>query len=189
MTDRSAAPLDTLTLGGLDPRDLIAPNFRVYELTKSEVAARLGIDNAFPGDAELQAAVYLARNVLQVLRNAFGSFTPNSVFRSQETERALKKKPAGWISTSQHTQGYACDVEIPGKSTLELAMWARDNLADYDQIICECFDPRQGPNSGWVHISVKAPGRGGNRRQLLSYIRDAGSGRWIYVTGLRQTID
>lgn len=188
MTDRSTTPLDKITLRALDLQDLIAPNFHVFELTKSEVASRLGIDNGFPGDAELQAAVYLARNVLQVLRDKFGSFAPNSVFRSQATERALKQKPAGWISTSQHTRGCACDVEIPGKSTLELAKWARDNLADYDQIICECFDPRQGPNSGWVHISVKAPGQGANRRQQLSYIRDPRSGQWIYETGLKQAV-
>lgn len=188
MTDRSTAPIETIKLQGLDPRDLIAPNFRVCELTKSEVASRLGIDNSFPSDAELQAAVYVARNVLQVMRDKLGGFSPNSVFRSQATERALKQKPAGWISTSQHTQGCACDVEIPGKSTLELARWVRDNLADYDQIICECFDPRQGPNSGWVHVSLKAPDKGANRRQLLSYIRDPASGQWIYVPGLKQAV-
>ncbi len=188
MTDRSTAPLASFKLEGLDPQDLVAPNFRAYELTRSEVASRLRIDNSFSRDAELAAAVYLARNVLQVLRNQFGSFTPNSVFRSQATERALKGKPAGWISTSQHTQGCACDVEIAGKSTLELAQWASDKLADFDQIICECFDPREGPNSGWVHISVKAPEQGANRRQLLSYIRDPGSGHWIYVPGLKQAV-
>jgi len=94
----------------------------------------------------------------------------------------LKRKPAGWISTSQHTQGCACDVEIVGKSTLDLARWAADNLPDYDQIICECFDSREGPNSGWVHISLKAPGQGVNRKELLSYIRN-GSGGKVGVCG------
>lgn len=188
MTDRSTAPLESFGFAGLDPRDLIAPNFRVYELTKSETASRLGVNNAFPGDQELRAAIYLARQVLQPIREAFGSFTPNSVFRSQALERAMKKKPAGWISTSQHTQGCACDVEIPGKSTLELAQWARDNLPEFDQIICECYDPREGPNSGWVHISIKAPGQGANRRNLLSYIRNPGNGQMIYVQGLRSSV-
>lgn len=185
VADHSRTPIEDLTLAGIAPRDLVAPNFRAYELTKSELAARLGIDNRFGSDSELRSAVHLAREVLQPLRDAFGSFTPNSVYRSQETERALKRKPSGWISTSQHTLGCACDVEIPGMSTLELAEWARDHLA-FDQIICECFDPREGPNAGWVHISLKRPALGDNRGQLLSYVRDDG-GRWAYVEGLAAT--
>ena len=185
MANYTRTKLENLSLANLGPQDSIAPNFSVYELTRSELASRLGVDNAFASDTELQAAVHLARRVLQPIRNAFGSFTPNSVYRSQALERALKGKPSGWLSTSQHTQGCACDVEIAGKSTLELAQWAADNLADFDQIICECYDPREGPNSGWVHISLKPPQQGNNRRQLLSYVRDTDSGRWIYVEGLR----
>lgn len=188
MTDLSDIELEGLRRAGLDPMDLVAPNFRVHELTRSETASRLGIDNAFPGDHELRAAVHLARNVLQPIRDAFGGFSPNSVFRGQALERALKRKPAGWISTSQHTLGCACDVEIPGKSTLDLAKWAADTLPNYDQIICECYDPRKGPNSGWVHISLKAPEGGDNRKNLLSYIRDPESGLLVYVQGLRQSV-
>jgi hypothetical protein len=188
MVNQSRTKLENLSLGRLDPQDLIAPNFRVYELTRSELASRLGVDNAFPGDRELRAAVNLARQVLQPIRKAFGAFTPNSVFRSQALERVLKQKPSGWLSTSQHTQGCACDIEIVGKSTLELARWAAEKLPDYDQIICECHDPREGPNSGWVHISLKPPGQTVNRKELLSYIRDRNSGQWVYVQGLRATV-
>jgi hypothetical protein len=188
MTNRSRTRLENLHLANLAPGDLIAANFHLYELTRSGLASRLGIDNTFPGDRELQAAVYLARKVLQLIRREFGPFTPNSVFRSQALERALKHKPGGWISTSQHTRGCACDVEIAGNTTLEVAWWAADNLRDYDQIICECFDPRQGPNSGWVHISLKSPELGTNRRNLLSYIRDPDSGQMVYVQGLRESV-
>lgn len=177
--------LENLSLADVSAQDLIATNFYVYELTRSELANRLGVDNTFASDSELRAAVYLARKVLQPIRDAFGSFTPNSVYRSQALERILKRKPSGWLSTSQHTLGCACDVEIAGKSTLELAQWVASNLPEFDQIICECFDPREGPNSGWVHISLKPPQRGENRRQLLSYVRDGTSRRWIYVEGLR----
>lgn len=183
----SRTRLDNLTLQGLDPQDLIAPNFRVYELTRSEIASRMGVDNSLPGDRELRAAVNLARKVLQPIRDHFGGFTPNSVFRSQALERALKQKPSGWLSTSQHTQGCAADIEIVAKSTLELAQWAAANLPEFDQIICECYDPREGPNSGWVHVSLKTPEMGLNRRNLLSYIRDPASRQWIYVQGLRES--
>jgi epoxyqueuosine reductase len=61
----------------------------------------------------------------------------------------------------------------------------RATLPDFDQIICECYDPRKGPNSGWVHVSLLPPGAGRNRRQVLSYVVDAASGRLVYVDGLR----
>lgn len=182
--DYSRTPLDEIPLAGLPPRALIAPNFRMYELSKSDLAARLGIDNAFACEAELRAAIHLARHVLQPIRDAFGSFSPNSVYRSQRLERALKNKPASWLSTSQHARGEACDIEIVGKPTLELAAWVKTHLADFDQVICECYDPAKGPNSGWVHISLKPPGAGNNRQQCLSYVRDPASGRLVYVSGL-----
>lgn len=183
--DGATTEIARLTLAELSPRSRISPHFRLHELTRSEVAARHGIDNSFPSDDELRAAVYLVREVLEPIREEFGAFSPNSVFRSQALERALKSKPSTWISTSQHTKGEACDVEIPGRSTLALAEWARDNLPAYDQIICECYDEAKGPNSGWVHISLVAPERGVNRRDLLSYIKDPVTGRMIYVQGLR----
>ena len=185
--DLSATPLSAISLAGLDPRTLVAPNFRVYELSRSELAARRGIANSFANDAELRAAINLARQVLQPIRETFGAFSPNSVYRSQALERALKNKPATWLSTSQHTKGEACDIEIVGQTTLALAIWARDHLADFDQIICECYDPRQGPNSGWVHISLKTPDSSSNRRQCLSWVCDPASGQLVYVTGLGPT--
>jgi hypothetical protein len=184
MKDRLQETLERFAIDNVDPRDRVCANFRIHELTRSELAARRGIDNGFETDAQLRAAVHLARQVLQPIRDAFGAFTPNSVFRSQALERALKHRPASWISTSQHTQGCACDVEIPGVPTLELAQWAATHLDDFDQIICECYDPRKGPNAGWVHISLRAPGAGDNRRAKLSYIRHPGTGRMVYVTGL-----
>jgi hypothetical protein len=184
--DHSATPIERISRDALQPHDSVSPDFRYYELTVSEIAARGAIDNGFESDEQVRAAVHLARHVLQPIRDKHGRFTPNSVFRSQALERAVKNRPRTWVSTSQHTRGCACDVEVPGLATLELAHWAAKNLPmGFDQIICECFDPRQGANSGWVHISLLPPGAGRNRGQLLSYVRDARSGRYVYVDGLR----
>jgi len=169
------------------PEDRVSPNFRFYELYKSDFAERLRIDNRIAGPRAIRAAVHLCRRVLQPLRDEFGPFTPNSVYRCQALERALKKKPASWTSTSQHTVGEACDVEIPGLATLDLARWASKNL-DFDQIICECYDPAKGPNSGWVHISLRVPGGVANRRELKSYIYDKRIGDYAYVEGLRPSL-
>jgi hypothetical protein len=144
------------------------------------------IDNSFTSSEEVQAAANLCRNVLQAVRNEFGSFVPNSVFRGQELERALKKKPADWTSNSQHTRGQACDIEIPGLTTMDLANWVIQNL-EFDQVICECFNRAKGPNSGWVHVSLVPPGRGDNRREILSYVMSPQEGKYIYVEGLHES--
>ncbi len=170
-----------------EPRDRIAKNFRFYELIKSETAERHNIDNSFENIEHLKAAVYLCRKVLQPVRDEFGRLSPNSVYRSQNLERALKKKRKDWISKSQHTLGCACDIEIPGTPTIELAEWISENI-EYDQIICECYNPEKGPNSGWVHVSLVPPGMGQNRRRLLSYIMDKDKGKYVYINGLRASI-
>jgi hypothetical protein len=185
--DLSRTPIAQLRLAELDPQDHIAEHFRVYELTLSELADRRGIDNRLSNDAVLRSAVHLAREVLEPLRVQYGAFTPNSLFRSQALERALKGRPSSWISTSQHTEGRACDIEIVARPTLEVAGWASTHLPVFDQIICECYDPRKGPNSGWVHISLVPPGQGANRKEVLSYVVDEASGRLVYVRGLRAT--
>ena len=186
--DLSKVSIEKIALDSLQPRSLIAPHFRLYELTVSDTAVRHGIDNSLPSQEVLHAAIHLAREVLEPIRNAFGGFSPNSVYRSQRLERVLKRKPAGWISRSQHTKGLACDVEIVGLPTLELAEWAKKNLKTFDQIICECYDPSKGPNAGWVHISFIPEEKGINRKQLLSYIKDPASNRMVYVEGLRATV-
>jgi peptidase M15-like protein len=170
-----------------DSQDQISQNFKLYELTRSETADRRNINNAFKELEELRSAVYLCRNVLQVVRDQFGRFSPNSVYRSQELERAIKKKRKDWISKSQHNRGQACDIEIPGLSTIDLATWVSENL-EFDQVICECFNLANGPNSGWVHVSLVPPGMGDNRKKLLSYVMDQEKRKYVYVNGLRESV-
>jgi len=163
--------------------DKVSSNFTLYELIRSDTAERAGIDNQFASVHELRAAVYICRNVLQKVRDQFGSFTPNSVYRSQALERVLKRKPADWVSHSQHAMGQACDIEVNGESTLGLAKWVEENLT-FDQLICECYNQAKGPNSGWVHVSIKPPGTEENRGEVLSYIYDKTRGKYVYVKGL-----
>ena len=170
-----------------EEQDLISPNFKLYELLKSEIAARNNINNFFEEIDHLQAAVYLCRNILQRVRDEFGPFSPNSVYRCQNLERTLKQKGNDWISTSQHTLGRACDIEVTGMPTIELAKWASENL-EYDQIICECYNAVKGVNSGWVHISIVPQDMGQNRHNLLSYVMDDRTGSYTYVQGLLESV-
>lgn len=168
------------------PDDAVSPHFRFFELTRSDTASRLGLDNSFPDSATCRSAVYLCRHVLEPVRARFGPFSPNSVFRCQELERALKTMPGSWVSASQHTLGQACDIAVPGVTNLELAEWVAKNLA-FDQVILECYDARQGKNSGWVHVSIVPPKLGANRNNQLSYVMDASAGKYVYVQGLHGT--
>ena len=98
------------------PDDLVSPHFTFYELTKSELAARLGIDNSFPGVKEARAAVFLCCNVMEPIRDRFGPYSPNSVFRGQALERALKKKRSDWISKSWARRATSRFLTCPTRS-------------------------------------------------------------------------
>ena len=187
MADLSNVPWNEFTRAA-QAQDKISANFIYYELTKSGIAERLNIENAFRSAKQERSAIYLCRNVLQPIRDEFGSYSPNSVFRCQDLERALKKKRLPWKSKSQHTKGEACDVEIPGLPNMELARWVTETL-EFDQVILECYNVAKGVNSGWVHVSVKAPGRQRNRRQVLSYVMDPNRGKYVYVNGLTESAE
>jgi hypothetical protein len=124
----------------------LSPNFTLEELTKSQVALRHEIDNT-PGDAEIANLGLVAENILQPVRDHFGvPFAPSSGFRCLELNRLLNSR-----DTSQHITGQAVDIEVPGVSNFDLAVWVRDNL-QYDQVILECYTAGD-PSSGWVHCS------------------------------------
>ena len=54
--------------------------------------------------------------------------------------------------SSQHVLGQAADIEVLGVSNLELSDWINTNL-EYDQLILEFYNEKEGPHSGWVHVS------------------------------------
>lgn len=137
----------------------LSENFSLEELTKSQTATRLGIDNT-PDMTAIINLRALCKNVLQPIRDNFGiPFSPNSGFRSLELNEKL-----GSSSTSQHCKGQAVDIEVPTMSNLELANWC-STMLDFDQIILEFYKEKE-PSSGWVHISYNIES---NRKKYLSF--------------------
>ena len=127
----------------------IAKNFTLEELTKSQQAERLGLDNSPQNPEHLINLVLLAQNILQPVRNAHGTVIISSGYRTVQVNRAIGSKSA----TSQHCIGQAADFEcIGGISNYDLAVWIQGNL-DFDQLILECYDSKKGMNSGWIHCS------------------------------------
>lgn len=146
----------------------LSPHFTLHELTRSQLAARHGLDNT-PDDAAVRALRLLADEILEPVRAAFGRpFSPTSGYRSLALNRRLGSK-----DSSQHCKGEAVDFEIPGIPNGQVARWVRDHLT-FDQLILEFYTPTV-PASGWVHCSLK---QGGNRRQVLT-INQSGVERGI----------
>jgi hypothetical protein len=151
----------------------LSANFSLKELTKSDTATRLGIDNT-PDDEAIDNLKTLCEKVLQPVRDHFGkSVTVNSGFRSSETNQAT-----GGSKSSDHVKGQAADIEIAGVANADLAQWIMDNL-DYTQLILEFYT--QGiPDSGWVHVSYDPNNL---KKQELTAVKVAGKTQ--YLNGLQ----
>ena len=124
----------------------LSKNFSLSELTKSQSATRLGIDN-IPTMAVIDNLQQLVDNVLQPLRDSLDRpIIISSGYRSPDLNKAIGGSP-----TSDHTKGQAADIEVFGISNKDLAEHIRDNFK-FTQLILE-FPSRNDPSAGWVHVS------------------------------------
>lgn len=137
----------------------LSTHFTLSELTKSQIASRLGIENT-PSDYEISSLILVCEKILEPVREHYGiPFSPSSGYRSADLCTAIGSKP-----TSQHAYGEAVDFEVPSIDNRTLAIWINENL-EFDQLILECY--KQGePNSGWVHCSYNDQS---NRKEVLTY--------------------
>jgi hypothetical protein len=150
----------------------LSANFTLKELTKSDTATRLGLDNT-PDEETIENLKLLCEKVLQPVREHFGKpVTINSGYRSPESNAAV-----GGSKSSDHCKGQACDLEIDGVSNPDLAQWIMDNL-EYTQLILEFYTQGQ-PNSGWVHVSYDPNNL---KKQELTATKIAG--KTTYLNGL-----
>tara|TARA_R110000772_G_scaffold63050_2_gene141389 strand:+ start:2870 stop:3316 length:447 start_codon:yes stop_codon:yes gene_type:complete len=137
---------------------MLSKNFSLNELTKSQTALRLDINNNPNADA-IAALIELSVNILEPVRTRFDiPYTPSSGYRSEELCVAIGSK-----TTSQHALGEAADFEVPTISNFTVAMWIKDNLV-FDQLILEHYT---GGNSGWIHCSYTEKKK--NRKEYLTY--------------------
>ena len=118
----------------------LSPHFSLEELTHSDTATRLGIDNT-PTVEIIDNLTFLA-NELEYVRNILGTpMLVSSGYRSYALNDHLGSK-----RTSSHCKGLAVDFISPSfgnpSSVVEAIVLANIN---YDQVILE-FDR-------WVHLS------------------------------------
>ncbi len=164
-----------------NPKANISPHFKMYEITRSQLASRNAIDN-IPSAVILERAKLTAIRVLEPIRKHFGiPFGPNSWYRSEAVEkllvwnsfkrwskkRALPINDESWekyFKRKSHPRGEAVDIEIPGIANNNLFEWVKNNVAEFDQLIRE-FPKPGDPTSGWVHVSYR---EGNNRKQVFT---------------------
>jgi len=147
----------------------LSENFTLNELTKSQEATRLGIDNT-PNEEQILNLKILCEKILQPVRDFYGMpLSISSGYRSVALCEVI-----GSSAKSQHTKGQAADFEIFGVANKEVAEFIVKNL-EYDQCILEFWNENE-PNSGWVHCSYST---NSNRKQYLK--AEKLNGRIVYT--------
>ena len=164
----------------------ISQNFSLQELVHSPTALHAGIDQEEHLDTNAVSRITaLVLSVLQPVRDKFGPTKVNSCFRSKQLNDLVNGSPNSSHCCSGTSS--AADIEIASEdvSNMELAVWIRDNL-EFDQLILENYNPnrvskitgkKEGPNSGWVHVSYSAVGD--NRKQVLRMIKKKGKPKYF----------
>jgi len=149
----------------------LSKNFYLSELTKSQTAERMGLDNN-PSEDETENLRLLCERVLQPIRDHFDEVvTVSSGYRNE-----ILSEKIGSSRKSQHCKGQACDFEIFGVANNKVSDWIKENLM-FDQLILEYWEPGQ-PNSGWIHVSY-TPDVNLNRKEYLMAIKNS-SGKTEY---------
>ena len=142
----------------------LSKNLSLAEVTKSNTAKRLGIDNT-PDEWITENLRKTAENIFQPLRDAFRCpIYVSSGYRSPDLNRAI-----GGAKRSQHMEGRALDLDCDVYGVItnaELFNYIRENL-EFDQIVWE-FGDEDNPN--WVHVSYVHGGT--NRKRCLRARRD-----------------
>lgn len=138
----------------LDAKIPGAPNFRWREFTRSATAERLYLDNVPADSSPVWGNIeYLARHMLQPMRDEFGAIKINSGYRGPALNKAV-----GGSATSFHSYGMAADI-VPlarGVSLKDLFVWIYGRK--FTELVAE-----EVPG-GWIHVAY-AKGRE-NERQL-----------------------
>lgn len=143
----------------------LSKNLSLSEVTKSQTAVRLGINNTPDDEWVIQNLKAIAEHVFQPLRDSFKCpIYVSSGYRGPELNRAI-----GGSKRSQHMEGRALDLDadVFGNCTnSQIFNWLRENV-EFDQMVWEFGDD---DNPDWVHVSYVYDGV--NRKRCLRARRD-----------------
>lgn len=117
----------------------ISPHFELSELTRSQTAARWGIDNT-PNETVMANLIKTAAFMEEVRRICAAPIMISSGYRCPELNRKI-----GGSMNSQHLTGQAVDFTAKGLTLDEIMQRIMESSLDYDQLIAEY--------QSWIHIS------------------------------------
>jgi hypothetical protein len=144
----------------------LSPHFTLAELTHSDTAARLGLDNAPPVEAinNLRRLCFFG---LEPAREILGCpLFVSSGYRSEAVNEAV----GSTAPHSAHLDGRAADF-VPVGLSLQVAFdQIRRSIVPYDMVIYECRE--------WIHLQIAETGVAPRRRGLIA---SGGPGNWTYV--------
>lgn len=132
--------------------------FTIKELSASDTARRMGIDNT-PTSEVAANLERLVKAVLDPLRERYGyPIYVSSGYRCPRLNNAV-----GGAKTSQHVKGEAVDIYVADARDKAMLFSMIYYLLPYDQLIWEKGDD-EAP--AWIHVSYR---EGNNRRECLRY--------------------
>lgn len=125
----------------------MTPHFSLEEVTHSDTAKRLGIDNTVP--LGLMDNVKRMCEKLEEVRSLFGKpIKITSFYRCPE----LNKKVGG-SKTSAHMNGLACDFTVKGIDVEDVFSNIKASEITFDQLILE-----SSKTSTWIHLGIEKDG-------------------------------
>ena len=119
--------------------------FSIAEMTKSDTARRLGIDNTPSNEIKKNLTLFI-NTVFDPIREDWGSpIIVSSGYRCPELNKAV-----GGVKTSGHLYGYCADLQVKGdlrKFSNFVIEWMKEHQMKWDQIIWE-----KSGNVTWLHF-------------------------------------
>jgi len=149
----------------------LSKNLTLAEMTRSESAKRLGINNNATKE-HIENMKLLASNIFQPIRDHFKKpIHISSGYRSKVLNDSIK----GSSKTSQHSSGEAIDIDMDNTdiTNAQVFDYIKNNL-NFDQLIWE-FGTDKNPS--WVHVSYESTGK--QRKQILKAIKKNGKTSYI----------
>jgi len=136
----------------------LSKHLSLAEMTRSESAKRLGINN-MPTPEHIENIKKLAEKVFEPIREHFGvPIIITSGYRSQALNAAV-----GGAMSSQHSKGEAIDIDMDNTTITnkQIFDYIKDHL-QFDQLIAE-FPKNSSPE--WIHVSYASSNK--QRNQIL----------------------
>lgn len=130
-------------------------HFSLAELTTSNTAQRLGLDNT-PAPELLPRLVRTAEMLERIRSTLDAPVTVTSGYRAPAVNRAV-----GGVTSSDHAQGHAADIVAPGYGTpyqIAKLLAPLVSTLGIGQLLLEHVGGRS-----WVHVSTRVPEKAVNR--------------------------